>query len=232
MLQLNSVVHLFNHHKLKKMKKILLILLFSVSINSVFADSPLTNSDFYKAYLGVPLVDKTSKSNGILTDEIFCYLNSKANSIDKKIALINSLKWNINGKNNAVLYFKKLVLIHKKYTPNNFYNKGTSEELICYAYLKAMDNYFDVKIASLFSVRANELNPNSYTISIVNQLIKVQMIVSPNDWCEVYSGMDKIRENKDLVVDFRKEASDIIFNYTDGYKEYCTFWYSIRKFFQ
>ena len=214
------------------MKKILLILLFSVSINSGFADSPLTNSDFYKAYLGVPLVDKTSKSNGILTDEIFCYLNSKANSIDKKIALINSLKWNINGKNNAVLYFKKLVLIHKKYTSNNFYYKGTAEELICYSYLKAMDNYFDVKIASLFSIRANKLNPNSYSIAIVNQLIKVQMIGSPNDWCDVYSDMNSIRENKDLIVDFRKEASDIIFNYTDGYKEYCTFWYSIRKFFK
>jgi hypothetical protein len=58
------------------------------------------------------------------------------------------------------------------------------------------------------------------------------MIGSPNDWCDVYSDMYSIRENKDLIVDFRKEASDIIFNYTDGYKEYCTFWYSIRKFFK
>lgn len=214
------------------MKKLFLISIFFFSINSVFADSPLTNSDFYRAYLDIPLVDKTSKSNGVLTDEVFDYLNSKANSIDKKIALINSLKWNINGKNNAVLYFKKIVLIHKEYTPNNFYNKGTAEELICYGYLKAMDNYFDVKIASLFSKRANELNPNSYTIVIVNQLIKVQLIGSPDDWCEVYSGMNKIRENKYLVVDFRKEASNIIFKYTDVYKEYCTFWYSIRKFFQ
>ena len=214
------------------MKKLLLILLFSISINSVFADSPLTNSDFYKAYLDVPLVNKTSKSNGVLTDEVFDYLNSNANTIDKKIALINSLKWNINGKNNAAVYFKKLLLIHNEYTTNNFYNKGTAEELICYSYLKAMDNYFDVKIASLFSARANYLNPNSYTIAIINQLIKVQMIGSPNDWCEVYSDMNNIRENKDLVVDFRKEASNIIFNYTDGYREYCTFWYSIRKFFQ
>lgn len=212
------------------MKKILLISIFFFSINSVFADSPLTNSDFYKVYLDVPLVNKTSKSNGVLTAEVFDYLNSKANRIDQKIAIINSLKWNMNGKNNAILYFKRLILIHKEYTYNNFYNKGTAEELICYSYLKAMDNYFDVKIASLFSKRANMLNPNSYTIAIINQLIKVQMIGSPNDWCEVYSDMNNIRENKDLVVDFRKEASNIIFNYTDGYKEYCTFWYSIKKF--
>ena len=44
-------------------------------------------------------------------------------------------------------------------------------------------------------------------------------------------GMDNVRENTDLVLDFRKEASDIIFKYTDGYKEYCTFWNAIRNFF-
>ena len=117
------------------------------------------------------------------------------------------------------------------YTNKNFYNKGSAEELICYAYLKAMDNYFDVKTASMFSAQASKLNPKSYTISIINQLIKVQMIGSPKQWCEVYSRMDNVRENTDLVLDFRKEASEIIFKYTDGYKEYCTFWNAIRNFF-
>ena len=212
------------------MKKTILILFFTFSITSVFADSPLTNSDFYRAYMDIPLVSKTSKSNGVLSDEVFKYLISN-NSLDQKIALINSMKWSLNGKNNSVLYFNKLKLIHKEYTNKNFYNKGSAEELICYAYLKAMDNYFDVKTASMFSAQASKLNPKSYTISIINQLIKVQMIGSPKQWCEVYSRMDNVRENTDLVLDFRKEASEIIFKYTDGYKEYCTFWNAIRNFF-
>jgi hypothetical protein len=212
------------------MKKLFLILIFTFSINSVFADSPLTNSDFYKAYLDIPLVNKTSKSSGILTDEIFDYLNSNSNTVDKKIALINALKWNINGKNNATLYFKKLLLTHKEYTPSNFYYKGTAVELICYASLKSLDNYFDVKKAFLFSSQAAKRNPKSYTIAIINQLIKAQIDID-NDWCEVYSGMNNIKENKNLVVDFRKKASNIIFNYTDGYKENCTLWHSIRKIF-
>lgn len=210
------------------MKK-LFILMILIS-QYTFADSPLTSTDFYKAYMDIPLVNKTAKSNGVLTNEVFDFLNSKSNTIDKKIALINALKWNINGKNNAELYFKNLIGIHKEYTPNNFYNKGTAEELICYSYLKAMDNYFDVNSASVFSKRAHKLNPNSYAIAIVNQLIKVQMIDYPEDSCEIYRMMNEIRENKKLVIDFRKQASKIIFNYTDCYKEYCTNWYFIKKF--
>ena len=210
------------------MKK-LFILMILIS-QYIFADSPLTSTDFYKAYMDIPLVNKTAKSNGVLTNEVFDFLNSKSNTIDKKIALVNALKWNINGKNNAALYFKNLLLIHKEYTPNNFYNKGTAEELICYSYLRAMDNYFDVSIATLFSKRAHKLNPNSYTIAIVNQLIKVQMIDYPQDSCEIYRMMNEIRENKKLVIDFRKPGAKIIFDYTDCYKKYCTNWYFIKKF--
>ena len=202
------------------MKKIILILVFTCSINPVFADSPLTSTDFYKAYLDVPLVGKVSKSNGILNDEVFDYLNSKSISIDKKIAVINALKWNMKVKNNASLYLKKILFFHKDYSTANFYNKASAEELICYAYLKAMDNYFDVKKASLFSFQATKRNPNSYTIAIVNQLIKAQLITHKN-WCEVHTGMNNIRENKKLKIDFRKGASDIIFNYTDIYKVNC-----------
>ena len=57
------------------------------------------------------------------------------------------------------------------------------------------------------------------------------MIDSPKQWCEVYTRMDNIRENTVLAQDFRKEASEIIFKYTDSYKEYCTFWDAIRNFF-
>ena len=198
------------------MKKLFLILIFTFTINSVFADSPLTSTDFYKAYMDIPLVNKTAKSNGVLTNEVFDFLNSKLNTIDKKIALINALNWNVNGKNNAVLYLKKLFVINKEYTSKNFFNKATADELICYAYLKAMDHYFNVEQALKFSTQATKLNSNSYTIAIINNLIKAQLI-SFNEWCEIYRVMNEVRENKNLVIDFRKQASKIIFNYTDCY---------------
>lgn len=210
------------------MKKLFLILIFTLTINSVFADSPLTSTDFYKAYMDIPLINKTANSKGVLTDEVFEYLISK-NSLDKKVALINALKWEFDGKNNAVLYIKKLFVIHKEYSSENFFNKATADELICYAYLKAMDNYFNVEEAFKFSTQATKLNSNSYAIAIINNLIKAQLI-SINEWCEIYRVMNEVRENKKLVIDFRKQASKIIFNYTDCYKEYCTNWYFIKKF--
>lgn len=212
------------------MKKTLLLLLFTLSINSVFADSPLTSTEFYKAYLDIPLIQKTANSKGVLTDEVFEYLTSK-NSLDKKVALINALKWNIDGKNNSVLYIKKLLVLHKNYTLTNFYQKATSEELLCYGYLKAMDDYFDVKKASVFTSRAQKLNPGSYTIAIINHLITAQM-TDRNDWCERFSGFDTIKQNKLIKVDFRTKASGIVYEYLKNYKDYCTTWYSIKKFFR
>jgi hypothetical protein len=58
------------------MKRTILLFLFTLSINTVFADSPLTSTNFYQAYLDIPLVDRTANSNGVLTDEVFDYLNS------------------------------------------------------------------------------------------------------------------------------------------------------------
>ena len=43
----------------------------------IFADSPLTSTDFYKAYMDIPLVNKTAKSNGVLTNEVFDFFLSK-----------------------------------------------------------------------------------------------------------------------------------------------------------
>ncbi len=203
------------------MRKYLTFLFVVLFGNFVFADSPLTSTAIYKAYLDVPMVAKVSKSNGILNDEVFDYLNSNLNSLDKKIAVINALKWNVRGKKNAVYYLKKIYAIHKDYTNKNFYSKGSAQELILYAYLKSLDNYFDVKKALVFSNRAVKLNPKSYTLSIINKLIKAQTIPH-HEWCEIYQLMNKIRGNKKIVFDLRKEAVNIIFKYTDGYKTYCS----------
>jgi len=203
------------------MRKYLTFLFAVLFVNFVFADSPLTSTSIYKAYLDVPMVVKVSKSNGNLNDEIFDYLNSNSIRIDKKIAVINALKWNHNGRKNAEDYLKKLFLAHKDYNYGNFYYHGTAQELILFSYLKSLDNYFDVKKALVFSNRAAKMNPNSYTITIINLLIKAQTIPS-NKWCEVYKLNDKIKTNRKLIIDFRTEASNIIFKYIDFYKSSCS----------
>lgn len=201
------------------MKKLLfLVVLIS---QYTFADSPLTSTDFYKAYLNVPEVLDASNSNGILTDKNFKFLNSKENSIGEKIALINALKWSVKGKKNAQLYINKLFAINKNYTSKNFYTKASAEELICYAYLKAMDDYLDMSKASVFSKKALEKNPESLTIYIVNQLINAQIALHNQKWCGVYTLLNDVSLNKSLNKDFKVKALKIILNYTNKYKKYC-----------
>ena len=103
---------------------------------------------------------------------------------------------------------------------HNFINKATAEELIFYAYLKAMDNYFDVKSASVFAKQAMRKAPTSYSIHLIGTLIQVQSVNSKN-WCSIYTQMNQVRVNTKLKKDLRVNSTDAIFSYTDGYKEYC-----------
>jgi hypothetical protein len=204
------------------MKKQFSLLIFIFCLNSVFADSPLTSSYFYKAYKDVPEVLEASKSNGVLTNTFFLFLNSNEKKIDEKIALINALKWNFKGKNNSQIYINKLFALNKKYTSSNFYFKASADELICYAYIKAMDNYFDVRKALVFSNKAVEKKPKSLTINIIQRLIKAQkMMEYPDDWCYIYISISSAIRNNALNNDFRQEAIFIISKYIEIYKRKC-----------
>ena len=59
------------------MKKLfILILLIS---QYTFADSPLTSTDFYKAYMDVPLVQEALNSKGKITNEMIEYIADPRN---------------------------------------------------------------------------------------------------------------------------------------------------------
>ena len=48
-----------------------------------------------------------------------------------------------------------MFFIHKEYTSKNFFNKASADELFCYAYLKAMDNYFNVDLFNTKPINNN-----------------------------------------------------------------------------
>jgi hypothetical protein len=83
-----------------------------------------------------------------------------------------------------------------------------------------MDNYFDTKEALTFATAAQIKEPKSYTINIIQRLIKAQDYVMKS-YCQVFKIVDEVRTNESITMDFNKAASDIIFEYIDGYKKYC-----------
>ena len=89
-------------------------LLFS---QNLFADSPLTSTDISKAYTDPKVVQLASQTEGELTIELMDYLNAVMYPLELKIALINELGWDFNGKDKATIfyeYLKKRTTIKKK----------------------------------------------------------------------------------------------------------------------
>lgn len=203
-----------------KIKNLLLCLFFLLLANQSFADSPLTSTEFYKGYIDIAIVKQARKSDGIITEKQLQFLTNSKNPIAIKLALINSLGWNTKGKSNAPKYlaylFEKQPLLNYK----NFYNKATTTQLICYAYLKAMDDYFNVKSASVFARQAMRKAPTTYSIHLIGTLIQVQG-ANQNNWCSVYTKINQVHKNKKLQLDMRLISAAAVFGYTDRYKEYC-----------
>jgi hypothetical protein len=203
-----------------KIKNLLLSLCLLLVANTCFADSPLTSTPFYKGYLDVAIIKEAAKSNGKITEKQLQFLTNSKNPIAIKLALINSLGWNVKGKSNAPEYLDYLFEIQPHLNYKNFINKATADQLICYAYLKAMDDYFNVKSANVFARQAMLKAPNTYSVHLIGTLIQVQG-VNAKKWCSIYSNMNQVRKNKKLQVDIRPESVNAVFSYTDGYKEYC-----------
>jgi len=202
------------------MYKLFFVIIFisSISINNAKADSPLTFTWFYKAYSDVSIVQEASKTKGKLTIHLMDYLSDSSKPIDIKVAIINQLGWNTKGKNNSKVFLNYILKKHSYNTISKF-KKGRADDLICYAYLKGMDNYSNVEEAYKFSQLAVLKESNSYTINLISCLLKSQSIIY--DFCGVYKTMNELSLKKDLKMDFRPEGTKIIYEYINGYKKYC-----------
>ena len=203
--------------------KLFLALVFGLLVNqNLLADSPLTSTKISKAYKDYAIIQLASKSSGDISVNLMDYLYEKSNPIDVKIALINEIAnsgWRIEfkEKNNAAIFLEYLQQKESGFSLNGIPN---SEILISYAYLKALDNYFDVAEATQWADLAKSRNGESYTVSIVWALIHAQQAID-SDWCEVYNLTNSVRENKELKIDMQEEAISIIFDYMDIFKDDC-----------
>ncbi len=203
------------------LKNVFFSLVFLLFVNNAFADSPLTTTAIYLGYMDFPLIREADKSDGIITEKQLYFLTNTKNPIAVKLALINSLSWRFEGKSNAPEFIEFLFERKPQLNYKNFINKASADELICYAYLKAMDNYFDVKSATLFTKQAMRKAPTSYSIHLIGTLISVQSYLSKKESCKIYTCMNQVRTNKKLKVDLRKKSIDAVFGYTDIYRKYC-----------
>jgi hypothetical protein len=206
------------------MKKLLILILLISQYT--FADSPLTSTDFYKAYIDVPLVQDALKCKGKITNEMMEYIDNDANPLEVKLAIINAIGWNVKGNKSSKLYFK-FVMNKKKYKSDfggdytAFNWNATADELICYAYMKALDNYFDVTDAFEVAGMALKKNPNSFAVNMIYNLIKAQGLIPYGETCYAIKMFNTLKNNPNLTADMKKEAMPFIFEYMDDIGKDC-----------
>jgi hypothetical protein len=205
------------------MKKILLVVLL-LNVPFLFqkttcADSPITATKFFEAYMDVKMVER-AHLEGVMGLEIAEFLTSPENPIDVKAAVINALSWRFDGKNNAELYAYYLALLyHVSFTELDT-EFLSADEIFCIGYLTAMDDYFHPEKALPLLEEAHKVMKDSFTVSIIMALTIGQKVMD-YDWCEVWRLTEDVLKNKELKQDLRPEAIKMIVGYMILYKEYC-----------
>ena len=195
------------------MKLVIISIVAFFAFVSVKADSPITSTNFSAVYKDIPMLSVVESAGGAITVEIMKFLAGR-NPIDQKMAVINALGWSFEGQSNYDT-FKKYLNEHGMGK-----RKRKAQNLLCLAYLKAMDNYFACEEALAIAVQALKLNPKSYTFNIIHGLIKAQ-VAFDSSWCELFKSVDSVRNNDKLKMDMRPDAINIIFEYMDLYKDEC-----------
>lgn len=189
-------------------------------VSTALADSPLTSTKFSEAYDDEPIVAEALAAKGVINDRLMDYLASETNPVGVKMAVVNALGWEMSGQKNADRFLDYLKKNRGYSTEKKFLKNGRADELLSYAYLKAMDNYFKVDEALKFAERALKKNDESRTYNLIAGLIRAQKAMD-DDWCQVYRITDGIRKNEKLMNDMRTRAVEIIYEYMDIYGESC-----------
>lgn len=194
------------------MKRIILSLALALlTLVPALADSPLTSTSWWDYYENKAIVNE-ARELGCTDDVLACLANQKA-PIDLRLALVNALSWNFNGQSNYDLLVEYIAT-----TKGVGALKKVSPETQCVmAYLRAMDDYFDVTEAHKMAERAHKAKPKSRAIAMIYGLISAQEAMD-SDWGMVYTNVAKYANNKSLKRDMSDYAVEKIMEYINLYK--------------
>ena len=212
------------------MKK--LFLLFALLVSAVqlsFADSALTSTEFYKAYLDVPIVKAAADRPHHLSEAAKAYLFNEANPLDVKLALINAVGANPDGLATygeyieyCIQHFPKRtygIAPGKRVTQQDVFKHASPEQKAVLVYLSAMSNYFNTAAMSKMvrmAMTTPRTDKQSFMLAI--GLVKAQIALD-NDCAELYPIVYDCL-NKPRIKDMPPEAIDLVMEYINEYEEY------------
>ena len=148
------------------------------------------------------------------------------NPLDVKLAVINAIGWSNKGLKNSQVFLNHIIKTKKYQSEANrksitFKWNATADELTCYAYLMAMENYFDVTDANKIAQLALKKKPNSLAVNTIAGLIKAHGFFLLDETCFAYTQYINLTSGSNLEVDIRQDASDMIRFYIKSLNHNC-----------
>ena len=200
---------------MKAIKIILAGILIFAGANAVQADSPITSTPFYQAYYDGGVVTYAAGKK-VMDNTIADYLANDNNPIDVRMAVINAMGWDINGRNNTELY---LTQVYEGKSSFNMKDLSAEQKLVI-GYMTIMDNYFKPDAGLPYLEAALKEMPDSKTANIIYSLAKGQEVMD-KDFCEVWKVYDSSVNKSGLNSDFSLAGELIVADYINIYKESC-----------
>lgn len=206
------------------MKKLMTLAVLMMMCTAVmWADSPLTSTNFSRAYATHPMVEMAAalEPGDFLPTKLLDFLADNKSPIDERMAVVNSIGWAFEGHDGSGQLCDYLMKRYKVKTIDKLVKKLDAKTLCVYAYSRAMSNYFEVSEAARLAHEAVKKNKdNSFTVAFIAALIDAQIYLD-SDWCAVYNVVADVAHDGSLKLDMEQGAIDIVMEYINLYKEYC-----------
>ncbi|WP_276357671.1 copper amine oxidase N-terminal domain-containing protein [Cohnella caldifontis] len=194
---------------------LILIMVVSVwSIKPAFADSPVTSTEFYKAYLDEEIVQTADKAGGV-TKELAEYLADESAPLDIRAAVINAIGWEGERKGRTEAYVQ---YAYGKELSELDLSELRGDELFVIGYLLAMDDYFDTARAEELLRNAKMSMKDSFTAAMIHAIVLSQSQMA-SSWQEVWKIVAAVAFDERLNMDMRPEAAEIIIDYLVLYSD-------------
>ena len=199
--------------------KLMLSLVLALWGTTALADSPLTSTHFADVYADCPMVQMAIESDGNLNTTLLNFLADKKSPVDQRVAVINALGWDFDGKTTGDQLKQFLMTRFKAKNDKQLLKKLDAKTLVTLGYAMAMSNYFEVNDAITFTQAAVKKNGRkSFTVDFIAGLVKAQYFLD-HDWSKIYPIFTDIMNDGRYKLDMRQGAIDAVMEYINLYKD-------------
>lgn len=188
-----------------------------LSVAGCYADCIMNSTEFYKAYLDVPIVNRAHQNKNNFTNEHKEYLMNENNPMDIRMAIVNAFDWDHEGD-----YYRQFMDYLKEKTDSRsdeeVIQNASAERLVTLAYLKAMKE-LDVEddVVTLLDMALQK--PHDLTVSYLlpHIIIMTQMLDFDDQRDKIFPMVERgILSNPNQ--DMRPEAIDYYMDYMNYYR--------------